>query len=120
MDLKKLPAPLVAALSLAAQGCIASGCLTVSDKTNWSEPTGETGIGPCLAPILDHTGHTGCLSPPPTETGTPGGFDHTGATSGSGSSGSGSSGSGASSTAIDTDAVLDRLPPDVRQRLARP
>jgi hypothetical protein len=117
MDPKKLPASLVAALSLAAQGCIATTCLSVLKDDTATSHTGDTATGPCLQPIYDHTGDTAvgpCLSPERHTAESSG----TGATSTTG--GTGATGGSGATTAIDTDAVLDRLPPDVRQRLGRP
>lgn len=106
MDPRKLPASLVAALSLAAQGCIATTCLSVVKDDTDSGATGHTGVHPCLAPIVDHTGVGPCLLPP---------LDHTGSTGSTG--GTGASGGSGATTTIDRGAVLERLPPDVRARV---
>jgi hypothetical protein len=114
MEPRKLPSALVTALSLAAQGCVASVCLSVKPPDSGTEThTGDVTTGPCLSVVPAHSGDTAvgpCLSPPPPHTGAPTGDTAPG--------GSGAGGSG--STRLDVDGVLDRLPPDVRARVRGP
>jgi hypothetical protein len=118
MEPKTLPAALVTALSLAAQGCVATACLSVLKPPDSGElaHTGEPSTGPCLSVVPPHTGGSGvgpCLAPP-YHTGEPSSDSGSG---GAPTTGSGASGSGAAR--LDPAEVLGRLPADVRARLGR-